>query len=297
MTAAIQRVILMTLSIAISVSAYSDESVVHDPIPLWPGVAPHATGDGVNDTPTLTPYLPSGNPTGTAVVVCPGGGYGGLAMDHEGDAIGRWLNGHGIAAFVLTYRHAPKYQHPVPRMDVRRALQYVRANAGKWSLSPDRIGIMGFSAGGHLTGTAATQFAKGNPAAEDPVSRVTSRPDFAIMVYPVVTLKPPFAHMGSRKNLLGRNAPDTLVNGMSLETQVTAETPPVFLVHTSEDRAVPAENSVHFYLALREAGVPAELHIFEKGRHGLGLGDGMAFGAWPELCMTWLTGLGLLEEN
>jgi len=230
-------------------------------------------------------------------VICPGGGYGGLAVDHEGKQVAEWLRNLGVSSLVLKYRLWPRYHHPVMLQDASRAIRTVRARAGDWHLEPDRIAIMGFSAGGHLASTAGTHFDEGHPEHEDAIERVSSRPDRMILVYPVISLNTPYVHMGSRRNLLGANPPDDLVASLSNETQVTPQTPPTFLVHTNEDTSVPAENSLLFALALRKANVPLELHIFEKGRHGLGLGGGLpGFKAWPGLCETWLRGQGFLSE-
>jgi acetyl esterase/lipase len=263
---------------------------------LWPKGAPGAAGTEDRDKPALTIYLPpSDRATGTAVVVCPGGGYGGLASGHEGKAPAEWLNKHGIAAFVLRYRHAPHYRHPIPLQDAQRALRLVRSRAKEWHLDPHRIGIWGFSAGGHLASTAATHFDAGRPDSEDPIERVGCRPDFAILCYPVITLEPPYAHMGSRHNLLGKDPEAKLLESLCNEKQVTAQTPPTFLFHTNADTAVPPENSVLFYLALRKAKVPAELHIFEKGAHGVGLAPGdPVLSRWPDLLAGWLKTRGLL---
>lgn len=273
-------------------------------LPLWPNGAPGVTGSDAGDknhagdVPTLTPYLPQkSHATGAAVVVCPGGGYGFLATDHEGKEVAEWLNRHGVAAFVLKYRLAPKYHHPAPLDDAQRAIRTVRARAEEWGVDPKRVAILGFSAGGHLASTAATHFDAGKPDAADPIDRQSSRPDLAILIYPVISLGNEYGHAGSRRNLLGENPSSDAVTGLSNETQVTRDTPPTFLAHTNEDSGVVPENSIMFALALRRAGVPVELHLFEKGKHGLGLGTGWAegkidpepsFQAWPPLCETWL---------
>ena len=229
-------------------------------------------GETDADKPSLTVFLPPPEKaTGTAVMVCPGGGYGGLAMNHEGRQVAAWLNTHGVAAFVLKYRIAPRYHHPAPLQDAQRALRTVRARAREWGLDPKRVGIWGFSAGGHLASTAGTHFDDGKADAEDAIERASCRPDFMILVYPVITLSPPYAHMGSRTNLIGKDPDPKLVDELSNEKQVTDKTPPTFLIHTSADKAVPAENSVFFYLALRKAQVPAEMHVYEQGPHGFGL--------------------------
>jgi acetyl esterase/lipase len=229
-----------------------------------------------------------------------------LAADHEGKQVAEWLNTLGVAAFVLKYRLGPRYHHPAMLQDAARAIRTVRARAAKWGVDPHRIAILGFSAGGHLASTAGTHFDAGKPDAEDPVERVSSRPDRLILVYPVIALATPYGHTGSKRNLLGDNPSEELVRSLSNETQVTPETPPTFLAHTNEDAGVPAENSLLFVLALRKAKVPVEFHLFEKGRHGLGLGTGSkqfgiapepAFQEWPKLCATWLKGQGFLERS
>ena len=261
------------------------------PFPLWPDGVPGAKGtDPKLDVPTLTVYpAPADKTTGAAVVICPGGGYGGLAVDHEGVQIADWLNKNGITGVILRYRLGPRYHHPAMIDDANRAIRTVRARAEEWGVEPNKIAILGFSAGGHLASTAGTHFDAGKADAKDPIERVSSRPDRLILLYPVIALATPYGHGGSLKNLLGENPPAELVESLSNERQVTPETPPTFLAHTNEDTAVPPENSLLFALALRKAKVPLELHIFEKGRHGLGLGGGdPAFSAWPKLCIEWL---------
>lgn len=262
---------------------------------LWPDGAPGAMGTGEKDAPRITVCPASKEKaTGAGIVVCPGGGYGGQAMDHEGYQIAAWLNGEGISAFILEYRVAP-YRHPIPLGDAQRALRLVRSRAAEWNVDPKRLGILGFSAGGHLVSTVGTHFDMGKPEAADPIDRESARPDFMVLCYPVITFKPPYAHMGSRKNLLGDNPDPALVENLSNETQVTADTPPAFLFHTSGDSGVPPENSVMFYSALHKAGVPAEMHIFEKGEHGVGLApDDPALSVWPKLCIEWIRGRGFL---
>jgi acetyl esterase/lipase len=256
---------------------------------LWPGGAPGAVGETEKDQPSLTPWLAK-NPNGQAVVVCPGGGYGALAVEHEGKQIAQWLNSQGISAFVLKYRLGPRYRHPVMLQDVQRAIRTVRSRAAEWKVDAGRIGVWGFSAGGHLASTAATHFDRGKVGDADPVERVSSRPDFAILAYPVITLtQEEVVHKGSRRNLLGEAPDPQLAELLSNEKQVSAETPPTFLFHTNEDTGVPPENSVLFYLALRRAGVPAELHIYEKGPHGVGLGwSDLALSSWPGRLADWL---------
>ena len=262
----------------------------HPAVLLWPQGAPGAVGTDDADRPSLILCsLPKAQTARSAVVVCPGGGYGMLAMDHEGRQIAEWLNSLGLDAYILKYRLAPRYHHPAMINDAQRALRYVRAHAGEWGIAPDRIGIWGFSAGGHLASTAATHFDAGNLSASDPIDRVSSRPDFAILAYPVITCSEPFMHQGSCKNLLGGNPDPKLADYLSNEKQVTAGTPPTFLFHTNDDETVPAENSVAFYMALRKAGVPAELHIYQHGRHGVGLAQNdPVLSSWPQRLEGWL---------
>ncbi len=265
---------------------------------LWPEGAPGALGAEDIDKPTLTPYLvPAARGTGTAAIVCPGGGYAHLSMDKEGSEIAHWLNSIGVSAFVLKYRLGPKYHHPVELGDAQRAIRTVRSKAAEYRVLPDRIGIMGFSAGGHLASSAGTHFDAGNPNAADAIDRAGSRPDFLVLCYPVISFGQ-FAHRGSMQMLLGDNPDPKLVELMSNELQVTAQTPPTFLFHTTEDRTVPVENSVLFYLALRKAGVPAELHIYERGPHGVGLAQtDEALSSWPARLADWLRVRGLLNSG
>lgn len=292
-------VLLMALSLSLPVIAA--DSAAPTPgtttIPLWPDGAPGALGNAEQDIPTLTLFpAPADKATGAAVVICPGGGYGGHAITYEGYDVAAWLNGEGVSGYVLKYRVAP-YRHPIPLGDAQRAIRIVRAHAKEWNVNPARIGILGFSAGGHLTTTAATHFDSGNPDATDPIDKVSCRPDFMIPIYPVVTFEPPYAHMGSRKNLLGDNPDPALIRLLSNEQQVTKDTPPAFLVHSTQDSGVPSENTVMFYLAMRKAGVPAEMHIYEKGEHGFGLGaKDPALATWPSLCIQWLRTHGFLDK-
>jgi acetyl esterase/lipase len=264
-------------------------------IPLWDAGAPGALGDADVDKPTIAVYRAARGAIGTAILVAPGGGYGALAMDHEGRQVAALFNAMGVSAFVLKYRLGPRYQHPTQLGDAQRAIRLVRARAQEFGVVPDRIGMMGFSAGGHLTATAGTHFDAGKADAADAIDRVSSRPDFLILGYPVISFDPAVAHRGSVRNLLGENPDPKLIADLSNDLQVTAQTPPTFLFHTNADTGVPAENSVRFYLALRKAKVPAEIHIFENGPHGVGLALGdPALSAWPALLTNWLRGRGLL---
>jgi acetyl esterase/lipase len=232
--------------------------------------------------------LPKGSGSGAAIVICPGGGYQNLSMDKEGYAVAKWLNSLGVSAFVLKYRLGPRYHHPIELGDAQRAIRMVRSRAAEYGLQADRIGIMGFSAGGHLASTAGTHFDAGNASAADPLDRPGSRPDFMVLCYPVISFGP-FAHVGSRRNLLGDNPDPKLVENLSNELQVTKDTPPTFLFHTTTDSTVPVENSVMFYSALRKAGVPAELHIYERGPHGVGLATtDPVLSTWPARLADWL---------
>jgi len=245
------------------------------------------------DVPALTPYRVPGSAPRGAVIVCPGGGYG-CRVEREGEPMARWLNSLGLHAFVLIYRVRP-YRYPWPVLDGKRAVRVLRHQAEGLGVRPDQIGIMGFSAGGHLASTVATHFDEADAAAVDAVDAVSCRPDFAILCYPVITLEPPYAHMGSRNNLLGENAPEELVKNLSNHTQVTDQTPPTFLFHTADDPGVPVQNSLLYFGALREHDVPAELHVYEHGRHGVGLAPDMPeLATWPGICITWLRVRGIL---
>jgi acetyl esterase/lipase len=273
-----------------------DASTAPKEIRLWEGAAPGAVGDAEEDRPTLTLYATTEkHEPGPAVIVIPGGGYGYLATNHEGRQIANFLNAMGITAFVLKYRLGPKYHHPVELGDAQRAIRMVRARAKEFSVLPDKIGVLGFSAGGHLASTAETRFDTGNVAAEDPVDRVSSRPDFAVLCYPVISFTAEYAHTGSRENLLGKNPSAEMVKELSNEFQVTKQTPPTFLWTSSTDAGVPPENSVAFYLALHKAGVPAELHVFAEAPHGVGLDlRNEAVGEWGILLRNWFRVLGVI---
>ncbi len=288
------RMFLSCLTLFFAVAAYGQASRTPERILLWPEGAPGAIGSEPADRPALTMYLPPERANGTSVVVAPGGGYGHLALDHEGKQIAEWLNARGVAAFVLEYRLGPRDRHPAPLLDAQRAVRYVRSRAAGLGLDADRVGIWGFSAGGHLASTVVTHFDKGNAAAADPIDRMSSRPDFAILAYPVISFGT-FAHSGSRRNLLGDDPAPALVDLLSNEKHVTADTPPVFLFHTGDDPGVPVENSLLFYGALRKVGVPAELHVFEHGRHGVGLAPlDPVLSSWSDLLEAWLAARGLL---
>jgi len=268
--------------------------------PLWPEGAPGARGKEDKDIPTLTPYWPDpARATGAAMVICPGGGYGGLAP-HEGAQYARFLNEYGIAGFVLKYRlGSGGYRHPAMLQDAARAVRLVRARAGEWKVDPQHIGIMGSSAGGHLASTLLTHFDAGKPDAADPIERQSSRPDLGILCYAVITLGQ-FTHQGTKNNLLGKDPSPELVRQLSNELQVTKDTPPCFIWHTYEDKAVPVENSLQFAEALRKAGVPFDLHIYQQGPHGLGLGtrdwNPEKRHPWTRDCRCWLRAQGFVKQ-
>ncbi len=261
-----------------------------DPIPLWPNGAPGALGSADSDIPTLTAFLPTPEKaTGAAIVICPGGGYGGLAA-HEGAGYAEWLADHGIAGLVLKYRLGSKgYRHPAMLNDAARAVRLTRIKAADWKIDPKRVAIMGSSAGGHLASTLLTHFDAGKPEDADPVERESSRPDLGILCYAVITMGPN-THAGSRTNLLGENPNPDLIELLSNEKQVTAQTPPCFIWHTWEDNAVKVENSLAFADALRKSHVPFDLHIYEKGAHGIGLARDASgeVHPWAKDCLYWL---------
>ncbi|WP_142714293.1 alpha/beta hydrolase [Fodinibius sediminis] len=265
---------------------------------LWPDGTPGAKGSTDLDRPALSVFLPEEEKAvGTGVVIFPGGGYAHLAMDHEGRQVAEWLNDLGIAAFIVKYRLGSRYNHPNQLNDAQRAIRMVRSRAGEWGIEADRIGILGFSAGGHLASTAGTHFTDGRIDADRPVEQVGSRPDFMILIYPVITMKTDYTHQGSRNNLLGTDPSDELVEQLSNEIQVTQRTPPTFLVHGTNDKGVPVQNSLKFYKSLLEHQVPAEMHLFEDGPHGFGLApDDPELSQWPLLCELWMESRGLLSD-
>ena len=277
------------LLLAVAMNSRAD---VREPIPLWPNGAPGALGTNEWDVPTLTPYLADPKlATGAAMVICPGGGYGHLAA-HEGKDYALWLNEHGVSGFVLKYRLGTHgYRHPIMLEDAARAVRLARARAKEWGIDPKRVGIMGSSAGGHLAATLLTHFDAGNPDATDPIERQSCRPDLGILCYAVITMGEK-THSGSKKNLLGENPSPELVAQLSNELHVTAQTPPCFIWATDEDTTVPVENSLMFAEALRKAGVPFALHIYQHGKHGMGLANGHP---WTKDCLFWLTSQGFVK--
>jgi acetyl esterase/lipase len=258
---------------------------------LWPTAAPGALGNTTNDIPTLTVYPAGKTATGAAMVICPGGGYGGLSP-HEGSDYALWFSQHGVTCFVLRYRLGSHgYHYPAMFQDVSRAVRLVRSRAAEWDIDPNRLGIIGSSAGGHLASLLLTHFDAGNLKANDPVERESSRPNLGILCYAVLTMQGSYVNQGSRINLLGSHQPPSLLKFLSSERQVTSNTPPCFIWTTCEDDIVPLENSLQFASALRSNNVPFELHIFQKGGHGMALGDGPPFQnahPWAADCLAWL---------
>ena len=295
-----KRLCVIILSLLICSAAFSQPASAPQTLLLWPQGAPQAKGDQDQDKPSLIVYLPENAKAPTAaVVICPGGGYGGLAISHEGHNVAKWLNSVGVAGIILKYRLPGNgYRHPIPLTDAQRALSLVRSKASQWNIDPNRIGVMGFSAGGHLASTLGTHFHTGKKDAPDPIDRVSCRPDFMVLVYPVVTMGPS-AHKGSKKNLLGPDPNETLVRELSNELQVNAETPMAFLVHANDDRTVATEDSINFYLAMRKAGVLVELHLYEKGGHGFGIGksQSLAGTTWHLRLAEWLGEHGIIEKD
>lgn len=298
------RKIVLFLLVLVMEITYGQNEI----IPLWEAKIPNSQPSGEVErypernymwienviTPTLEVLLPPERvATGRAVIICPGGGYRGVSYDYEGTQLAKWFNAKGIAAFVLKYRMpgtaAVKVSYKAPLQDAQRAIRMVRFNADKWKLNPNAIGIMGFSAGGHLAATLATQYNAINEFNETETDKISARPDFAILIYPVISMNADFTHMGSRNSLLGKHPDEKLIAQFSNELQVNSETPPTFLVHAADDKAVPVENSLQYYKALVAANVPAEMHIYPKGGHGFSaaLGKGN-LATWPDLMYDWL---------
>ena len=278
--------------IALTLSAAAAENP--ERLPLWPSEAP--VGDGsVDPANAFITIHPAPKPNGAAVIICPGGGYGGLVTGAEGHGIAAWLNGHGIAGIVLEYR-LPKGRSEVPLLDAQRALRTIRHRSRELSLDPNRLGIIGFSAGGHLASTAGTHFDAGDAQSSDPVERMSSRPDFMILVYPVITMGSS-AHGGSRTNLLGKDPTPELIERFSNEKQVTAQTPPAFLTHAADDKVVVSDNSLHFYEALLAKKVPAKYLALPSGGHGLNGYKGPMWDAWQKQSVEWLAEMKMMAGD
>lgn len=296
--ARLQSVVVLLFAAFAAVPVRADEAQRER---LWPANAPMAKGDAESDQPFVDVWrADAATANGSAFVVCPGGGYGGLAADHEGRQVAKWCNGMGTTAFVLHYRLGSKgYHYPVQLLDVQRAVRFARGNAERYAIDPGRIGIIGFSAGGHLASMAATLFDE-KPAGgtDDAIDRTSARPDVAVLAYPVISLTERHAHRGSRKNLLGPADVEELAATLSTDRRVTDRTPPTFLFQTDEDTAVPAENAMAFYLACRRHGVPAEMHVYRRGPHGVGLATGdPVLGRWGDLVHDWLREQGFFRPK
>ncbi len=275
-------------------------------IPLWPEGVPGLRADAAPDQdtpvyssavhhPSMTFYPAENHASGAAVVVCPGGGYGRLSMKNEGRDVAAWLNSIGVSAFVLKYR-MKEYGQPAPLRDVLRAIRTVRAGADKFSVRANRIGVLGFSAGGHLASCAATLFDTEAGRTGAPPDATSARPDFAVLVYPVISMRDDIGHLGSRKNLLGENPSAGLIDFYSTDERITKDTPPTFLVSGSDDKTVPVQNSIRFYLALRRQGIPAEMHLYQNGAHGFGMKTGIGNAAtWTARCADWMRANGWLD--
>ncbi|WP_068772470.1 alpha/beta hydrolase fold domain-containing protein [Termitidicoccus mucosus] len=276
-------------------------------IPLWPEGVPGLRADAAPDKdtpahssgvhhPSMTFYPAGNHAAGTAVVVCPGGGYARLSMQNEGRDVAAWLNSIGVSAFVLKYR-MKEYGQPAPLQDVLRAIRTVRAGADKFGVRADRIGVLGFSAGGHVASCAATLFDTGAGRTGAPLDATSARPDFAVLVYPVISMRDDIGHRGSRNNLLGENPSAALIDFYSTDERITKNTPPTFLISGGDDKTVPVQNSIRFYLALRREGVPAEMHLYQNGAHGFGMKTDTGNAAtWPARCEDWMRANGWLAE-
>lgn len=270
-------------------ATYHEETIMNDR--SLPRVAK------VTDPELLVYLAPREKATGAAVVICPGGGYGILAIDHEGYDIAKWLNEMGVSGIILKYRlpsdEIMEDKSVGPLQDVQEAIRTVRRRAGEWNLNPHKIGVMGFSAGGHLAGTASTMYAEQVYTSKDDVS---ARPDFSLLIYGVLSMQPGVTHEGSKRNLLGNNVAQDKADRFSNELRIDANTPPAFLVHSADDDAVPVENSIRYYQALKKAGVTGELHIYESGGHGYGLApNGDTESMWPEACRAWMKKRGFVK--
>lgn len=301
------RVVFLPLAMLVTATVWSQEgkiaSTPRTTELLWPDGAPGAGGEKDGDRPELIiTRVVSDLPT-AAVVILPGGGYHGHAMGHEGYQFAEWFASIGIQSAICTYRLRGKgnngkgYGHPRPMQDAQRAIQTLRARSKELNIDPTRVGVIGFSAGGHLCSTVSTHFLAGEPAANDPIARVSSRPDFSILCYPVIAFDKPYTHRGSQQNLIGSNPDPGLIESLSNERQVTSDTPPTFVFHTAEDKVVPVENSLQYYLALQRNGVLSEFHVFPEGRHGVGLAKQLPGASqWPGLCQDWLKRIGMFTK-
>ena len=290
--------VILSLLIVMVYGSMTTVSAQTAPIVLWETDAPNALGKSPEDVPTLTPFLaPKEVSSGAAIIVLPGGGYSHLSETKEGSDVAKWLNSLGISAFVLKYRLGMKYHEPNQLLDAARAMRTVRARAKEWNLDAAKIGILGFSAGGHLASTLSTHFDAGKSDAKDEIEKMSSRPDLQILIYPVISMGE-FAHGGSKQNLLGDHPTEAQIKLYSNELQVTKDTPPAFLVHAVTDATVPVENSLLYAEALRTAKVPFEIHLYEQGPHGFGLAPtNPILASWKDRCADWLTVRGFIKAK
>ncbi|MDJ1483534.1 alpha/beta hydrolase [Cytophagaceae bacterium YF14B1] len=298
---------IVTTTLFAQTPATTVSATVPEPILLWPEGAPGALGDTDEDKPAIYPFpAPKETATGAAVLICPGGGYINRAMEHEGYDLARWFNQMGITAFVLRYRvnnaEHKKYGYPHAFHDATRAMRTIRSRAKEWSIDPDKIGLMGFSAGGHLASMLGTHFDNGNSKAKNVLDKTSSRPSFLMLIYPVISFTTPYTHRGSRDMQIGPDLDSTLAEYMSTENHVTSFTPPTFLMYTDDDPVL-ADNAVLFYMGLRKAKVPAELHIYEKGGHGYGMANGVGkapnnpiLATWTDRLKDWLKNRGIVKK-
>lgn len=296
----LQRVSVTLLIFASNSALWGQSPREATTVVLWPNGAPGALGNAVADQPHLTIFLPadgSVDKTRTAIMVLPGGGYSGLSINQEGLPAAQWLKEHGISAFMLSYRTGPQYRYPIELFDASRGIRWIRSHAAEYGIDPHRIGVWGFSAGGHLASLLGTHFDNGNLFGHDAIDRVSDRPDFMILAYPVIDPLGKAAE-GSFANLLGDHPRTDIVRQLMTDKLVTTKTPPTFLVHGSDDQWVSPESSINFYLALRRAGVPSELHIYEHGPHGFGLAQSdPTLSTWLDLLAKWMDARGLLNTR
>jgi acetyl esterase/lipase len=282
------RLFVLTLLLASTPMLLYAQTAPAKTLNVYPGAVPGALGRAAEDRPAIDVYLPASNPAHTAVLVIPGGGYRGVTATYEGAGPAQWLNQRGVAAFVLHYRVTP-YRYPAPIADAQRAMRIVRSRAAEFGFAPDHLGAWGFSAGGHITSILATLFDNGMPTSTDPIEHASDRPDFVILAYPVISMKPGVGHAGSRDNLLGPMPDPALVALLSSEDHVTPQSPPAFVFTTNDDEEVNSRNSMLYVAACQRAGVPVEFHMFEHGHHGVGLAEQLpGLRMWPSLLESWM---------
>jgi acetyl esterase/lipase len=298
-----KKTLLFTLAILVATTSFAQTSILK----LWPAGVPgsikseayvekETTSNGIPSRyekvtdPTLTVFLPEKEKaTGTAVLICPGGGYGVLAFDHEGYQIAKWLNDNGIAGIILKYRLPSdiimKDKSIGPLQDAQEGIRFIRRNAAKWNINPRKVGVIGFSAGGHLASTLSTHFDEKVYDSDT----ISARPDFSLLIYPVISFDAAFTHMGSRSNLIGKEPSAEAIQHFSNELRINEKTPPAFLVHSADDKTVPVKNSMVYFENLNRFNTPVEMHIYQKGGHGYGLSVGKGTQAsWPGLCVNWM---------